>query len=69
MEVFTTEKPTSWPQRLMELDVGEKILADFSKKNTVRDAANKVFLREDRKFSTKKKVVQDRKFLEIKRVK
>lgn len=55
MEVLTTETPTSWPQRLEKMEIGQEIAADFDKKNTVRNAANKVSLKSGRKFSTEKK--------------
>lgn len=54
MEVLTTERPTSWPERLENLDIGDEINADYSKRNTVRDAVNKVFLRTGKSFSTRK---------------
>jgi hypothetical protein len=68
MEVLTTETPTSWPQRLQEMDIGQELKADILKKNTVRDAANKVFLKTGRRFSTNKKFVDGTEILFIKRV-
>lgn len=68
MEVLTTETPTSWPQRLQEMDIGQELKADIVKKNTVRDAANKVFNRTGRRFSTYKKMVDGLEILFIKRL-
>lgn len=69
MEVLTTEKATSWPERLADLEVNEELRADYDKRKTVRDAISKVFLKKGMKFSTEKKVENGDKILLVKRVK
>jgi hypothetical protein len=68
MEIFTTVRATSWPQKLAELEVGETILADWQSKNTARDAVSKVSLKKNIRFTTRKKIENDRKFLSITRI-
>lgn len=69
MEVLTTERPTSWPDRLENLDVGEEIKADLVAKNTVRDAAKRVFLRSGKRFSTRKEILDSDKKISVLTVK
>lgn len=69
MEVLTTERPTSWPDRLENLQLGEEINADYNKRKTVRDAADRVFLRTGKKFSTQKIFLDSEKNVSVLKVK
>lgn len=72
MELITTERPTSWTERLERMEIGSAMLVDISAINSVRAAKNRVLKISEKRYTTKKILVSEPKkteALEIKRVK
>lgn len=71
MQVVQVKKSPSWTTHLTNLAVGEKILAEYSKRNTISPLISRQLSlsHPERTWETKKEVVDGVEYLEVKRIK
>jgi hypothetical protein len=71
MQVVQVKKSPSWTTYLTGLEVGETILAEYSKRNTISPLISRQLSlsHPDRKWTSKKEVVAGKEYLEVKRIK
>jgi hypothetical protein len=71
MQVVQVKKSPSWTTYLTGLAIGENILADYSKRNTISPLISRQLSlsHPDRTWETKKEVVNGKEYLNITRTK
>lgn len=71
MQVVQVKKSPSWTTYLTGLSVGEKILADYSKRNTICPLISRQLSlsHPESTWETKKEVIDGKEYLIIKRIK
>lgn len=71
MQIVQVNKSPSWTTHLLELEVGEKMVADYSKRSTISPLISRQLSlsHPDRAFKTSKQVVEKKEYLEVTRIK
>jgi len=70
MEVITTQKPITWPDRLKAMDLGQELTADISASSAARQAISRSLPNSgcEMLFETETIKNGNKRFLKIKRV-
>lgn len=69
MQIIKVLPQKTLSDHLSDMILGETVFFDMEKKNGVRAAIQRVFLRTGMKFTTKKTVVEGKKLIKVERVK